>query len=208
MPFPSLELLDSFKRGNENPLSNGGQWSIIHGFSSGGRGAVVNEQFESKAEFGLGTAASFWNVKTFTSPAVADIVSKEPTELKRTFVLFAALVNPTEESRSGYVLTVEREILPGMFAFILAKMVEGVFSTLAETTGVSVAQGDLLGLQVTEGKVIAWHKSEVGSWTIVNEHADASYTAGYVGIGARGEEEAGVQNFEAVSGEAEPAPEV
>jgi hypothetical protein len=191
--FPTVTVLDSFKRPNENPLSNSGKWKEF--FPSGSnKGDISSEHWEtilaSRAE------GAYWQPIEFSNPGVAVQWVEKVTD-NTYWELWACIAHPTSASLNGYVLKLKQEG-GGKFAVELEKCVANSFSELAKTTGVTFAVGDRFGLSVQESKVIAWRKKGGGAWEELISKADSTYTTGFVGFVA----EAGfgnIVNFEAGS---------
>lgn len=212
--FPTVALLDSFKRG-ESPLSKGngvinGAWKGI--FPNGveaNRGSCNGNEWETGA--GPPTLeAAWWSPEEFTNPGVTTQFNGS-IELSEFFSWWACLSNPTTGEISGYRLKARWEG-GKLFEFKLEKVVKNVYTVLATLAAVKLEGSsggepkDKVGLSVQEGKVIAWRKKVGGEWEELLSAVDGAFTKGFVAFG--GALGFGRQiNFEAGSGES-GAPEV
>jgi hypothetical protein len=199
MAFPTVSLLDSFKRAAESPLGLNEpwktDWKLINGCTATGE-IKAGELYTAKTAFATGEDGAYWTLAEFTNPGVACEV-RALTTAERRLDLWACLSKPTEATKSGYRLSVIAEATAGKYTFKLEKCVTGTFSTLVETTAIAVAVGDRIGISVQAGKVIAWKKVGAGAWEEVNSKADAAFTKGFVGIISKGTGLAEARNFEA-----------
>lgn len=191
MALPTLSVLDNFNRAAEKPLSNGGKWALIGGEVTTGEIKATEENWRGETAFKAGSEnAAYWTPVEFTNPAVAAKIAADINGLEgRGFRLYACLQSPTSATeKSGYILYLEETTTgaPGKYTFKLQKMTKSVVSALATVTAVAVSLGDLFALQVSGGKVIAWHKEGAGAWTIVAEGTDSTWTKGFVGMGMAG----------------------
>lgn len=186
MAFPAVKVLDSFKR-TESPLSNGGKWTTINGFSGTGVCEGGNAWFGG-GEGGVETWGGFWNVEEFKEPAVGAFTFHQAGN-NSTVELFACLTNPTTAEKSGYrLLLTQGEIASQSQTLAIQRMVKGAFTTLESvalkgSTKTAVEAGDGIALQVTNGKVIAWHKKGEAAWVEVISAEDSTFTKGNIGIG-------------------------
>jgi hypothetical protein len=193
MSFPTLTLLDSFKR-SEEPLSNGGKWKAFFPANSG-LSHCNGTDWETHAKtFNEG---AYWSPIEFASPGVA-ITRDQRIEDAGTWWIWACISNPTTSKVSGYRLALVHTGSVGKFEVKLEKCTENSFSVLSTTTGETYELGDKVGLAVQAGKVEYWHKKGAGAWEERANHADSAYTKGFVAI--HGEVANGdTTNFEAAS---------
>lgn len=191
--FPTVTVLDSFKRPNETPLSNGGKWKQF--FPAGSNmGKISDEEWETISASRV--EGAYWQPIEFSNPGVALQWSGKTTDTTY-WKLWACVSNPTSSSINGYVLKLKQEG-GGKFTVELEKCVANSFTELAKTTAVAFAVGDRFGLSVQEGKVIAWRKKGGGEWEELISKIDGSYTTGFVGFVAEGID-GDIVNFEAGS---------
>jgi|ERR1022692_439358 hypothetical protein len=217
MPFPAIALLDSFIRGDEHPLSDGGQWTAFpcpDARAGGGPGEapqVKNNRCTSVFGWGEGEYSAYWNPSVFADIAAAFrqepqfpwLVGgggEEPGEKAR---LYVRLKKVTATEFTGYFLQLEKDTeTEGKWKITLRKFVApSVASTvLREVTLASgVANGDLWGITAIGTILQMWHKKGAGAWEELAEPVtDASFAEGWTGVGVRGTAtRAGVQDFEA-----------
>jgi len=191
MAFPTVAVLDSFKGGNESPLSHGGDWKEF--FPSGeSMGEIAHKEWETDSAHR--PEGAYWQPAEFTEPGVALEWAGKVTD-EHYWELWACVSHPTSALISGYVVKLKQEG-GGKFAVELEKCVANVLTELAKTTAVAFAVEDRFGLSVQAGKVIAWRKKGGGAWEELISKADGTYTTGFVGFVA----EAGfgdIVNFEA-----------
>lgn len=178
--FPTLAVTDSFARPEEVPLSNGGRWSLVTGANE--IGAIQFEAWRAVL-VAPSEAAAFWNVAEQSNPAVAVKIKKGPFASNRVFGLWACLAKTT---KSGYRLEVysgsELETFPALIQLVLWNA--GVSTTLASTS-TTIAPGNSIGISVRAGIVRAWLETGKG-WTNILTAADSTYTKGYGGVFAGG----------------------
>lgn len=194
MSFPAVTVLDSFKR-SEETLSNGGKWKAFFPASSG-LSFCNGTNWETHAK--SDNEGAYWSPVEFSNPGVA-ITRNVNLEDQGTWWIWACISNPTTSKVSGYRLALTHTGSTGKFEVKLEKCVENSFSVLSTTTGETYALGDSVGLAVQAGKVEYWHKKGAGAWEERANHADFTYTKGFVAF--HGEVANGdTINFEAGSG--------
>src|ERR1700677_2367111 len=189
--FPTVTVLDSFKRPNENPLSDGGKWKSF--FPAGSRmGSIQTERWETLSSGSV--EGAYWQPIEFSAPGVA--LQWFATTAQSTYWrLWACVSNPTTSALNGYAFKLKQEG-SGKFEAKLEKCVADSFTELAKTTGVGFAVGDRFGLSVQEGKVINWRKKSSGAWEELLSKTDGTYTTGFVAFDAIGQD-GNIVNFEA-----------
>lgn len=196
MAFPTVALLDSFKRANENPLNNGGKWASV---ASRTLGKILEEAYQSEGVTGHATA--YWTPTEFTEPGVSVEMFAVPNEAGkgRAFFIFSCAPTPITVANC-YELEITEEGVAGKFEFEINRVVGGVEEQIAKTKEIACAAGDRFGLNVTATKVQSWHKAGAGAWTMINEVGDTNYTKGFIGIGfgGSGGGQVKLRNFEAV----------
>lgn len=177
--FAPLIVLDSFKRANEKPLSNSGKWSALFGFPS--TGEVLEENWKnSVAE----TTVPYWNAREFKEPEISVKIAAPAGANANIIYLLACMSSPTTAEKSYYFL--ETNVTATGLSennFKLYKTVKGTNTELAKKEKVKIEVGDSLGLQVSNGLVIAWHKTGAGVWEEIIAIADSTFTSGFVGMG-------------------------
>lgn len=176
VPSSGTELLDSFKRAPEKPLSNGGKWSESE---SAGLGEIASEAWQPTNEY----AGIYWNPTQFIETGVSvELHHLAATEGNNTRLFIAEEPAASGEIKKGYAVELEEE---GAGKFAVKLLRKTANSVLASTTAVTFAVGDRLGLSVDNGKVIAWRKVGAGAWEELLSASDSTYTKGYVGLFAR-----------------------
>jgi hypothetical protein len=185
MAFPAVNLLDSFKRANEKPLSNGTKWVLL--FERKDTGEVLTEKWSPSIT--NESEGAYWKVQEYIEPAVAvKLESGTGALVTRRLTLFACLSNPGTTEISGYSVQIVSTATAGTVSWVINKITKNVTTEIAKVENLAgTALGDLIGLQVSKGKVIAWHKKAAEAWVEVVSATDATYTAGFIGFGANGE---------------------
>jgi hypothetical protein len=198
MSLPSLAVLDSFKRGNEDPLSNGGKWQKQEGHTSlsiSTAGKIVSEKYVGET---ANENSAFWSPEEFTEKAVAVYLYGVETGLEGPLWLYNCLQSPEiEGNKSGYIL-----LLQGMGAGALKwTLYADDFTGKVEGSAVtnSTKDGDGAALWVNAGLVSAWYKPGAGAWEELFATSSASYTKGYAAIRSTKSENGALTNF-SVSG--------
>ena len=178
-PVEPLPVVDSFDRGNENPLSDGGRWSngIIGSAETGLR--VTSNQLASTKN----TTCTAWRKTESYGPDVeswARITTLAGTG--NSFLLYARLSN-AGAGGSGYrVRTLQQA---GTDQVFIERIDSGVIVTRL-TMSQELAVGDTLLLRAKGQSIEAWHKRGA-TWTQLGAVSDSTYqTAGRVGVGIRG----------------------
>ena len=166
--FPTTGVLDNFTRADENPLSDGGNWSGPI-FSGDGVLEVISDQC-CEVLGGGGEAAWETNFPgTVESWAFIANIDVDP------FV--AACLAGVGGSATGYTLNLNAG------GTELDLFAHGGAGLIASYTGLTVAPGDGIGLGVIAGTIDVWWKAGSGAWTLLGTTADSTYTSGQIGIG-------------------------
>lgn len=187
MPVPTLAIIETFNRVNENPMKTP-TWSAINGFAT--LGQISSEHWRAKEAFETGHEdGCFWNGQEYQSPFIGAVLAITQTGLLRFMELLSCLQTPTTAEKSGYML----KLVVGSgtkYTVTIEKMVKGTRSTLATKSEVNVPLLSMIGLLVAGGKLTVWTKETetTGSWTQVAglEATDSTFTKGFSGIGANG----------------------
>lgn len=195
MAFPTVSLIDSGERANENPLKNGGVWksaSVIWKnplqiLSSKIVGTVAYPEINGSYYAGTVGATIFQN------PTICATIATEPTGELHGFYLVSCVKTPGV-SLNYYYLAAIREATAGKYKLLIGKQVAGSATVLSTTTAVALAAGNKIGLQVIGGKVIAWKNT--GAWAEVAAVSDATYNEGFIGI-VTNDASGGLNHFEA-----------
>jgi peptidoglycan/xylan/chitin deacetylase (PgdA/CDA1 family) len=165
-------ILDNFNRGNENPLSGGGNWSALQG----GGAQLLNNAVASS---GTGTSTSGWKT-SYTGDVEARatvLISSNNAGLMTDASLNGA------GQLSGYLWQWEGGNSPATFT--LYREDANVFTMLARFNGFLLDPGDRLALQVIGSSVQGW-VYHLGSWQQVASATDTTYRTGKIGLRVRG----------------------
>jgi hypothetical protein len=183
MPFPSLEVLDSFKRGNENPLNNGGKWKSVAG--SGSAGQVLAEYYQAVS----GQESNAYWSESLKEPTIAAFVKDREAwnSSTRMWLFSCSQGNPEVKEEGGYILQIRKG-----GAFTQFELYRGIILGSIEF---EVKSNDGIALQVLGGKVTVWHKPGSEAWVNVLEVSDSTYKEGFSGVHINGEEGPGWSNF-------------
>jgi len=179
-PTEPLPTLDSFDRGDENPLSDGGNWSngILN---SGESGLVVSGNALACTRT---TTCSAWRSNRQYGPDV---------EAWATFTtmpgngnglrLYARLQQPGSATADGYVLRAVQQ--SGSDQILVDRLDNGAFVNLM-TLSQELAVGDTILLRASGPLLEAWRRDGSG-WSRLGTVADQTYSASsYVGVSLRG----------------------
>lgn len=199
MPFPTLTLLDSFKRA-ESPLSNGGKWQAFFLINGNTGSCVENIDWEHAEGIAGKTYGAYWTPEEFTNPGIAITRDRRIVD-QGEWSIWGCLSEPLVANISGYRLqfTKTGEVLSrGEFIVRLERCDKNVFTTLSTTANELYEEGDSVGLLIAEGKVEYWHKPKGGAWEKRASAADATYTKGFVGFSAKSAN-GDTTNFEAAN---------
>jgi hypothetical protein len=182
-----LEVKDTLKRAAENPLSNGGKWSLLTGAANTGKIVGIAGGWQSSGAFPALSGAR-WNVTEQSNPAVSIEVIALPALGERYFGLWCCLA---AGARTGYRLGVEElsgsETFSneGLFTVTLEQWTAGERMLLATLTKYLLRAGDSMAITARAGTLIAWHKT-AGTWTAILQIANSTLTTGYTGFEASG----------------------
>lgn len=191
--FPPVEVFDSFKRPNENPLNNGGKWE---NFLATREGGVVSEAFTQTFEEFAGFSSTFyyWTPAQFSVPDLA--VAVEAKNLaSQGQIAWNLFITTSVTEFNGFIVTIQQEgegfETPVTTHYKLAASAGG---EVTGKLGFEAASGDRVGLSIQEGKAIAWYKQGGGEW---KELASLSsvITKGYIGVGTGAEHQPGESFF-------------
>lgn len=186
MAFPTTSVLTSFTGSDEDPLSEGGNWSgpIL---SARGRGIRSSNQ-RRPGTTGNATKQDYWTPATFTETEVFATIASKGASNGHYVDLWARIVEPNSANLDAYLLEVT--VATGSDTWVLWRFNNASAASIATLTATEVAVGDQIGLEVTgTGATVtlnAYHKPSAGSWTLVGTHGDSDASritsAGYIGI--------------------------
>lgn len=170
MSFPSTSVLDNCARGNENPLSHGGSWSMPINIGD------YNAQLLSNVITSVGTGwfSTYWNAFTAADCEVfTQLVAAGPgTDFK----LWWRVTNPNAAGLSGY----RANFHPSSDTIVLEKRAGGSFSTLTTLSSITHNLGDTIGVRMAGSVMTFWvNGTQAGTYT-----DSAIAGAGYIGCEA------------------------
>lgn len=188
MPLPHLQVLDSFKRAPENPLSNGGKWEQLGEVAGGGK--IEGEKFVGEPTINEG---AFWTPEEFTEQAVAASVYGVEAGLKGTLRFYNCLQpGAGSEGVGSYVLVV----LGGAAGEVTLRLFEGGVGELGSGAFIHGAKdGDGVASFVRAGKVSIWYKPGTEAWEEVLSVTNSKYNKGRVALASYASSNGGFTNF-------------
>ena len=175
MLFPTTGILDNFNRADENPLSDGGNWSgpIFPGDQrhqvltnlAAGAGAFP-ESYRSNTTYGP-DAECFFTIQTL--PATGEYVSP-----------WVRMQTPNTTGLDGYTVTWTK--LAGVDSLQLFRIDNTVGTQLGATVSLEMGAGDRLGIEAI-GSVISVYVNQGSGWVQQISATDATYgAAGNIGM--------------------------
>lgn len=175
MAFPTTPTLDSFTRADENPLSDGGNWSQA-GVLGGGTSADCLQLASNLAEGAVSGSecTSYWTRGPVSG--YMEVWCTIGTVGGQAVELWAMCPNPSG-ARSGY------RIFTTSSSLTLARANAGSFSTLT-TASQTVSAGDSFGMSIdASGHIQMYYKASGGSWgTIGTQQTDTTFASGYIAL--------------------------
>lgn len=181
MAFPYSEILTSFTGADEDPLSEGGNWSGPV-FSGGGALKRASNTCKPPA---TGAGSSYWAAASF-GPAVevyCTVTTVWVNDNSDTF-LWLHLGSEGSASLRGYQLYIFQ--VAGAFTWQLYRYDTGSATLLGSNLGTqTISNGDAVGLACDSAGVFqAYYKASAGSWaTLGSTRTDTTYTSGHIGLG-------------------------
>lgn len=164
--FPATAVLDNFNRANENPLSDGGNWTefLFYGQPL----QLVSNQ--AKGQVPPTTPASYWVPSTFTDCEVyCDVVSFGDGGID-----LILRINPADNSNYFCTFTPT--------GFTLYRSPLGSTTIISSGTA-TISPGDTIGLRAIGSVISVWVKHN-GIWDVLDAETDTSVTgAGHIGLG-------------------------
>lgn len=175
MAFPTTSVLTSFTGTDENPLSEGGNWS---GPIISGENAMQRVSNTAKASTTSANNNSYWTVSTYGADVEA-YATLGGTGTGNDYQVFARVLNPNSGTMSGYSL-LYRE---GGAFLRLRSWTSGAPTTLGTDITISaLANGDKIGIEII-GSTLTAYTYTGGSWASKGTRTDSTYSAaGYIGI--------------------------
>ncbi len=164
--FPTTPILDTATRANENPLSNGGKWTLAPGFG--------NLQISSNKIITTASSvddAMYWNNFSLADEEVYCTVG---TILGTTADHVYLLARFTASTTNGYYIEYDRNTSTGD-VLRMGKLVAGVATSFVNVNQ-NISAGDSFGLVVIGNILQGWYKASGGSWTHISNFIDTTYT--------------------------------
>jgi hypothetical protein len=178
MAFPTTGIIDSFNRSDEDPLSDGGKWSIGPDDFGGTNNLRV---FVNECRMGTATAANGYRNDQDYGPD-CEVYCTLVTALPSTaIVLYARCVNIGAGTTDGYACYFDFDAADSA---LICRVDNDSFVGLGAsiTPPAEYALGDKLGLEVI-GSTVAAYVFQSGSWTQLGTRSDGTYTAaGKIGV--------------------------
>jgi hypothetical protein len=178
MAFPTTGVIDTFNRANEDPLSDGGKWSIGPDDFGGTNNLRVasNECFQGSATSSNG----YRNDQDYGPDCeVYCTITVIPTTA---VALYARCVNIGSGTTDGYTVYFDCNASPDV-VLICRNDNDGLTVLGASITmGTSLVVGDKVGMEIV-GSTIAAYAYQSGAWTQLGTRSDGAYTAaGKIGV--------------------------
>jgi hypothetical protein len=171
MAFPTKSILDSFTRGDENPVV--GDWtSSAIGFAGK---ELASNRLKPIANTDSGAA---WDIAQFGSGGTGiEIYGTMPLASFGTFQgLLWHIQDYTDATYDGYLAFVDH-------ANNLVKIFEvaaGAATQLGADISVSFADGDSIGIEhIAATGVMTLYKKTGGTWSAVDTRTDSTFSSGY-----------------------------
>lgn len=168
--------IDNFNRANEDPLSDGGDWTSNIVSTDPSTLIVLGNQLDRSAVAGNGS--SWRNDATYGPDMEVSLALPDAVGGNIFIGVNFRLIDPgVAASTDGYAVW-WNETTAGLLIRVLTN---STYATLSTTT-VAVASGDSIGGSAVGDQICAWHKPAAGSWTLVDCETNTAHTgAGAVG---------------------------
>ena len=183
MPDPTTSVLDNYNRSNTGP-PQGGNWSVITAITSVGFKIVSNQ-----AQPGGDSAAcyEYWNVETFGPDS--EVFYTVPTvDSASDYVglsLMLGTLNPTNASTfTGYEADfIQRAGGSPVNEAQISRIDAGTPTGLDSPVSYTVVAGDTLWFRKVGSTIQLYAKPSGGSYSLLLEVTDNTYSTGYIGKG-------------------------
>lgn len=175
MAFPTLGIIDSFTRANEDPVANGWLGPI---FTGEPQLKVVSNQLLPNTAGAEGN--SYWNTSMGPDIEAYITLTSALAASARVIFYFRCTVGA---SVNGY--RVQFRNLAGDHLILIDKMTANVNSQLGANIDPAdtFASGDSFGAEMIGDTITAYYKPAAGAWTNMGSRTDTTYTgAGFSGI--------------------------
>ncbi len=161
----ALPATDNFNRADEDPLSNGGKWTVVTSFNSL---KIVSYACKGPA----GSAGNYWNADTFNDNQYAQC----------TVSTFANATGPTvRNSTTAATFYLANIISTTTIQFY--KCISGSYTQLGSNVSVSLSTTDVIKISA-EGQNINLYING----TFIDSRSDSDITSGYAGLFCYGQE--------------------
>jgi hypothetical protein len=170
------DVIDDFNRSDENPLSDGGKYSVLSSNLE-----VVSNQVACT----IAATCSMWrtDVRYGADQEAWVTIEAKPINGDR-LRLYARLQEPTQFD--GYALYLQSNA--GVDQVGIERWDNGAVTPLGSPMNQEFVQGDKLRLRAIGSTLEAWrYDNNAGSWSKLGERTDSTYLLdGYLGFGIRG----------------------
>lgn len=175
MSFPTTPIIDAFNRANEDPLSDGGKWSLGPvGFTAGDIFDLVGNEIRWD---GLGSFANNYRNDLDYGPACEVYVTTPVVAASYSHTLYLRLVDIGSGASDGYAC-----IWSNVGNSIRSLTNASLSGALVSFTQL-IAAGDSFGFSVQGATLQAWYKPSGGEWGQKASISNTTYpAAGKIGI--------------------------
>lgn len=172
MPFPTTPILTTFTGPNENPLSEGGNWSVPLFLGDDNLQRLNNQAAPQGGNF----AGAYWSANVFNADQEAYATAGASTG---DFYLSARLQSPGLVGLDGYLVTTS---FGGTVR--IQRYDDSSITQLGPTITQSMSSGDKMGIECIDTTISAYVDTGVG-WTLIGSRVDSTYNlSGNIGIEA------------------------
>lgn len=171
MAFPTTPILDDANRADENPLSQGGNWTTVAEIGGGLR--VTGQQIAPAVDFGASYRGSFTNPELYLQLANVPLDVEFNLAVRYTD---AGGASPIRDSRRrGYQLTIN-----DFHRYKLHRMDDGasgleLLPWEAFPGGDLNPLGDWLGIQAIDSTIALFLRRGTGAWEQFDETTDGTH---------------------------------
>jgi hypothetical protein len=177
MPSPTTPLLDVCTRANEDPIVGPGWLSPIFAGDSGLK--LVSNALTGRA---TGGSESYWKTAFPTSQEVFVTLTTKYTGSDLGLSLFLNLQSPNSGAMAGYAAAIYKHSGSGLDLGELYRFTAAAPTVLATSGTLTIVNGDRFWLRNVAG-VQTLYQLIAGVWTSVVTASDATYGAGFLGVG-------------------------
>ena len=173
--FPNTPILDTFIRANENPLSNGGKWTLGWDASPDPMQILSNQAVATVAG-----AGAYWNVQTFGPDCEVYATLNTIPSVNNQAVLALRITTPGN-NMSAYAVRVDRFDN----TIKIFKYVNGSGPVESWSQAATLSNGDSFGMSAIDNILTVYTKAGAGAWTQLFQVVDNSsplLTAGYISV--------------------------